>query len=61
MLKDFTLRAPAGAKYTAAVLIYITFAYTGGWIALFSPVLAINLLGVPAVHAQHDYCGLFAA
>jgi len=46
VLKDFTLRDPAGAKYTAAVLIYIAFAYIGGWIALFSPVLAINIVGV---------------
>ncbi len=46
MLKDFALRDPAGTKYTAGILTYITFAYVGGWIALFSPLIGVNLVGV---------------
>jgi acyl-lipid omega-6 desaturase (Delta-12 desaturase) len=46
VLKGFALRDPAGAKYTIGVLTYIAFAYIVGWMALFSPLPAINIAGV---------------
>jgi fatty acid desaturase len=60
----FALRDPAGVRYTAGVLIYIAIAYIGGWIALFSPLLVINVVGVVlcthsmiiAAYLLHD-CG----
>ena len=53
MPNTFKLRDPAGARYTVAVLLYITIAYTGGWIALFQDNAAINAIGVIALtHAM---------
>lgn len=49
MLKTLTLRDPAGAHYTALVLLYIAAAYVGGWIALFQHSSALNALGVIAI------------
>ncbi|CAA0081229.1 Uncharacterised protein [Halioglobus japonicus] len=46
MLKSIGLRDPAGAGYTAAVLLYIAFAYIGGWLAIFQDSAAINVVGV---------------
>jgi fatty acid desaturase len=46
VLKSLGLRDPAGAPYTAAVLLYISITYIGGWVALFQDSAAINALGV---------------
>lgn len=46
MLKSLGLRDPAGAGYTAAALLYIAAAYTGGWLALFQDGVVINTFGV---------------
>lgn len=49
MLKRLELRDPQGAHYTAAVLLYITIAYIGGWIAIFQGSPLLNTLGVFAL------------
>lgn len=47
------LRDPAGAGYTAAVLVYIAAGYTGGWFALFQDSALVNGVGVLALtHAM---------
>ena len=49
MLETIKLRDPAGAHYTAAVLLYITVGYIGGWVAILQGNPAINTLGVLAL------------
>jgi omega-6 fatty acid desaturase (delta-12 desaturase) len=64
VLKTLGLRDPAGAHYTAAVLLYIAIAYIGGWIAILQGNPLINTLGVVvlahgmfiAAYLLHD-CG----
>tara|TARA_R110000823_G_scaffold47903_18_gene121978 strand:+ start:8821 stop:9834 length:1014 start_codon:yes stop_codon:yes gene_type:complete len=49
MPDTFKLRDPAGAHYTALVLLYIGLGYAGGWVAVFQQSVVLNAVGVIAL------------
>jgi fatty acid desaturase len=49
MLKILQLRDPSGAHFTAAVLLYITTTYIGGWIGILQDLVILNIVGVIAL------------